>query len=226
MPLSLRSLFRRREPIDLMASDRMEPEQGRTAAATIEAKPVPPRVRSLAEMQRTHDEVMMLVRKISDHLDDQASRHERLQEVLERLPGALEVLPEINRQNARLLDILTENLDQARRRENGLGETLARISESAGRQTEVLGLLREQLDVTNHSAGHISEVLGEFQSTLGALAQSNARTVDVLSGMAVEAQRREVTLERAMGRWQRWMIAALCVSGGASVAALAYGLLS
>ncbi|TVQ52165.1 MAG: hypothetical protein EA377_10925 [Phycisphaerales bacterium] len=170
----------------------------------IEARPSKPR--NLAELQRGYDEIMGLVRKIGDHLDSQSERTERLVELMDRLPETLDALPEINRQNARLLEVLTEHLTQVKSREDNLTSTLQRMSNASNHHTEVLGLLQQQLDQNGRASQQMTETLSGFREALTGLAGTNTRSADLLSKIAENSQERESQLITMFERSQRWMM--------------------
>jgi ABC-type transporter Mla subunit MlaD len=231
MPLltDVRSLFRRkRKPLEIDIRDARpeavngeatsldDPSPGRTA---IEARPV--RGRSIADANGNLHEIMGLVRKISEHLDGQTDRTERMLQLIDRMPQALDALPEINRQNARLLESLHAHLDQARRREEALNNTLGTITEAAKHQTEVLGLVQQQLDHSSQSSVQLTNTLGNLRQSLSDLAQANKHSSEVLSKMAEATGERENRLTETLSRTQRWIIAGVLCASVASIAAIA-----
>lgn len=183
-------------------TDRDDQRDGEaTALAPRSARP-----RSLGEIQRGYDEVMGLVRKISDHLDQQTERTEKVVDLLDRLPTAIDALPEINRQNSRLLDVLSDHLEQTRNRESALNTTLNRLTENSTHQTEVLGLLQQQLDASSRTAEQMSETMDRFRDALANLAATSNRSTELLSRMMESTNQRESRLEAMFEHAQRWII--------------------
>lgn len=171
-------------------------------------------------------EAISLVRKIGDHLDGQAGRTERLLTLMDRLPPALDSLPEIGRQNAGLLEALHDHLAQSRRRDETLSATLLRLGETTDRQTEVLGLLQQQIEVSRETTEHLIEPLGGLRAALQGLAESNARTTATVAGIEDAASRRDAELTRALTRTQRWLLGAAILCGVASAAAVITAILA
>lgn len=233
----LRGIFNRRRPmvIDLTSTD--DSVGDRSADINVEPKlrsrhngaahdsagdrAEPGRFRALAPSAQNLDEVMSLVRNISTHLEGQTERTDRLIECMARLPAALEALPEINRQNTRLLEIVGDYLGHARRRDDALNGTLDGINESSKRHTEVLGLLQQQLDAGSRSTDLLTDQLGDFHEALASLAGSNARTTTVLSDLAQSNEDREMELTRMLARTQRWLLGAMVCCAAMSAAAIA-----
>jgi hypothetical protein len=237
----LRGIFIRRRPVvvNLSAShngDRssgshisVEPKLRRaheSAAAGESDRGSAATARALTQTGQTLEEAMSLVRNISTHLDTQTQQTDRLIECLSRLPEALEALPQMNRQNARLFEIVSEYLGSARRREDALNSTLDGIGESTRRHTEVLGLLQQQLDAAGRRTEVLTDQLGDFHDALAALAGSNARTTAVLSELAQTNETREVELTHLLARTQRWLLGAMICCAAMSAAAIAVAALA
>jgi hypothetical protein len=190
----------------------------------IESKPM--RLRSNEEPQRGYHDVMDLVYKLSEHLDRQTERTERLLELLEKLPQGLEALPEFNRQSAKMLELLGQHLRQAEVREEALNATLNRLNQTAGHQTDVLGLLQQQLDANNQSSTKIIETVVDIRPVLIDLAENTKHSGDLLSDISQSAENREVRLVETLKRTQYWVVAALVLCGLTAAAAVVVALIA
>jgi len=223
----VRRIFGRKRPVAIdLTGTQAEPLSkqlganmgGGAPGSTIEPKPT--RLRFTPD-GRSNEEVLGLVRKIGDHLDAQTRRTEQVLRLMDRVPQALDALPEINRQNTRLMEALHEHFSQAKRREHALNDTLSMITETSGRQTDVLGLIQQQLDTSSRTTAQFGETLDELRHALGGLAESNNRSAEILANLADERTEREMVLATALARTQRWMIMAVCCCGITSLAAIA-----
>lgn len=235
----LRGIFGRRKPVvvDLALS---QASGLKNAADThVEAKPIPktPPAGPSGETDERSDkrvpqrskggatpnieEVMTVVRQISSHLETQTRRTDTLIECMERLPAALDALPEINRQNSTLLEIVNEYLGHARQRDDTLNKTLGGITNASERQTEVLGLLQQQMDHNNQSSHELKLGLVDFKDAISQLAGTNRRTTTVLSEMNESNESREQALTQMLSRTQKWMIASMVCCAAASLTAIA-----
>ena len=166
------------------------------------------------------EEVMGLVRKMSNHLETQTYRTDRLIECMERLPVALEGLPEANRQSVRAIEVMNEYLDHARHRDDTLNETLADLRQTSNTQTEMLGFLQQQFETNNRASEHLVAGLGDFQQALSQLAVSNSQTTKVLTELNETNSARETDLTKMLSNTQRWMIAAMVSCAVVSIAAI------
>ncbi len=177
--------------------------------------------KSVAELQKGYQEVIGLVSKISDHLDRQAARTDRLVELMGEMPEALGALPEINRQNARLLDVISDHLEHSRSREDAFNNALARISEATSSHADVLGLVQQQLENNTQTSAQLTKSIDTFQGAVSELAKSNRDTRERTAELMKQNADRETMLVNAFTKSHRWMIAAVICCGGACLAGAA-----
>lgn len=217
----IRSLFKRNEPVVVdLAGPRPQPREspmlhlrtdaesgdGRSAMLEIKSTGGP---RSLADLQRGYGEVMDLVRKISDHLDAQSTRTAQVSAVIERLPQVIEQLPELNRHNARLLDVLGDHLERAKSRDSSISAALTHLNETSSHQSEVLGLIQRQLDTTQQSNSRIADALTDLRQSLNDMTANSNRSMATMASLADAGAARDTRLASLLGRMQRWVIAAV-----------------
>jgi hypothetical protein len=228
----VRRLFRRRhQPVEI---DLDGTQAERLAMAMSASRTEVEEDSSAIEVGTGHDcsedqstaEAASLVRSISEHLQGQTERTERLLSLLDRVPQALDALPEIGRLNAGVLEALHDHLAQGKRRDETLSATLIRMSESTERQAEVLGLIQQQIDASRASTERLTEPLGELRSALEGLSKSNQQATEVLKSMWGAADRREIALTQALTHTQRWLIGAVILCAVASAAAGLTGILT
>lgn len=192
----------------------------------IETRPI--KFGSINDPTRSKEDegVMTLLRGMGELVDRQNQRTERLLALLEQLPSTLQSVPDYTRQNARLLEVLSNHLDHADVREEALQGALDRLTQGTTQQVDVLGLLQQQLDHNGQAAAHILEALASMPSTLSGLAESSQRSCDLLSDISRSAEVRETQFIRSLTRIQFWMIAALIFCGGCAAAALVVAVLA
>lgn len=171
-------------------------------------------------------EVLQLVRKVSEHLDDQSTRTERLMGMLDKLPEALDAIPQLNQQNQRLLTLIGEQFDHARERDQALNAALSRLGDGTASQREVLDLLQQQIEAGNQTAAHVAEHLGSLQSALDRLADSNTRSAQMVTDMAQATRRQESALLEQLQKSQRWLFIVLGAIGAVTITALVIALVA
>ncbi|MCP3902808.1 MAG: hypothetical protein GY715_04155 [Planctomycetes bacterium] len=218
---------RRRRPVEIdltstqaaaLAARAEEPGETTSPTAMIEPKPQP--LRERRGEGRAHEEVLDLVRRIGEHLDHQSDRAERMVQLLDRMPAMLDALPEINRQNATLVETMHEHFAQSKRREEALGTTLVTVHESSERQIDVLGLIQQQLDAGTRTTAHLEETLDDLRGALGDLADSSARSADAMLQVTEQRDSRDAEFRRVVSRTQGWTVAAMIACAMVSVAAV------
>ncbi len=151
----------------------------------------------LAELQKNYAEVMELIRKVSNHLDEQNDRSIRLMEIAERIPEAIETLPELRNQNAEILVALKSAADDTRARDE--------------RAAESLDLLVDRLEESRESDRVLVGTMAEFRGTLREMADTNEQTGVTLSDMNQRNMAREQELHSILQLTRRWITIATVV---------------
>jgi len=197
-----------------------QPTGRESSRAMVTVEPKPSRKTLEKESSATKADLPSLIRRIDQHMEGQSERAEQLLTLMERMPTALESIPEMNRNTHRMLETINDAQHHARQRDVTLNSTLDRIGSASERHTEVLGLLQQQLDASEQATIRISDTLGEFRQVLSDMSSSTSQQVDVLSRMARATEKRELRITTTLARTQKWMIAAMIFCGLVTLAAL------
>ncbi|MEM9064374.1 MAG: hypothetical protein AAGB51_02670 [Planctomycetota bacterium] len=176
----------------------------------LEAKPDGPKNRQelLTELQKNYTEVVSLVRKVDQHLDEQERRSERLMEIAERMPSALEQLPAIREQNEKLTAAVERLADIS-----AGSATRAEAAEKA--QVEALGQVQTLLEQSSRAEREVAESVRSFQDTVGGMSQATETVGRVLSHIQERDAERERQLGEVLDRGARTMsvVTGLCGLG-------------
>jgi DNA-binding ferritin-like protein len=192
-----------RDDDDLLRDDdpiRIDDEPRRHASpVSISTAPPAPKSKGemIAELQKNYAEVMELIRKVSNHLDEQAGRSERLMEIAERIPEALDALPELRSQNERIIVALRDAAEEARSRDEQSAQTLDRLG--------------DRLEESRESDRVLVGTMAEFRGTLREMADTNERTGATLSDMNQRNAAREQELHNILLLTRRWITIATVV---------------
>jgi DNA-binding ferritin-like protein len=163
------------------------------------AAAAPPKSKSemLAELQKNYSEVMELIRKVSNHLDEQNDRSIRLMEIAERIPEALDTLPELRDQNTEIIAALKNAADDTRARDE--------------RAAQSLDLLADRLEEGRESDRVLVGTMAEFRGTLREMADTSEKTGVTLSDMNQRNMAREQELHNILQLTRRWITIATVV---------------
>lgn len=151
----------------------------------------------IADLQKNYAEVMELIRKVSNHLDRESERSERLMEIAERIPAALDTLPELRAQNEEMLLALRDAASDAARRDEAASQTLERLG--------------ERMNEARESDQQLVGTMAEFRGTLREMADSSEKTGQTLSVMNERNAAREQELHNILQLTRRWITIATIV---------------
>lgn len=208
----LRGILRRR---DAGPADSGAPR----SLAGVEPKPAPPsEIGRIAEQQaRRHEALMERLDALAGRIEADAAHRERAATLLERAPAALEALPDIGRQNARIIELLQRAGAASDRRDATVQQAVERLGDSARQQSEVLGLLQQQLDENQQAVLRTNETLEALRQALLAVGHDSTRSVETLGDIARAAESRDARLETMLARMERWVLAVLVCCAAAVI---------
>ncbi|MFZ9689447.1 MAG: hypothetical protein ACO3DS_06375, partial [Phycisphaerales bacterium] len=101
-----------------------------------------------------------VMQQFESQLATQADVNRRLGELVRQLDGTLAALPEMARQQVRMVDTLVDQAARAKDRDAALTRGLKELGEGADRQTQVLGLVQQQLDLHYETSRRVAGILG------------------------------------------------------------------
>jgi hypothetical protein len=144
--------------------------------------------------------------------------------LIRQLDGTLASLPDMARQQARMVDTLIDQAQRAKDRDAALTRGLKELGEGSDRQTQVLGLVQQQLDLHSETSSRVAEILGEARTALGAFSATSERHARSIESLAEATRRRTIQSDRLERRLQLWLIVTTALSTTALVYALVVAL--
>ncbi len=163
----------------------------------------------ITELQKNYKEVLELVRRVQTHLDEQESRSARLMEIVERVPEALDRIPEQREQTERLIGAIET-----------LGETAGASRDISQQSLRELVKANEQLAQTARAENQLVGTMSEFKEAAQGIADQNDRTATAVKTMAESSSERDKRLEEAIADGRKWLVVGVTVTAAAAGAAL------
>ena len=153
-----------------------------------------------------------LLIQFRDQLSSQAQAHQQLNVLLGSLTTTLNALPQLARQQGQVLETLVEGAARARLRDQAVERSLVHLTEGSERQTQVLGLAQQQLDLNHEVSVRVAESLRETAGALSTFAATSDRQAHALESLALATQRRVAQSDRLEKALQLWLtaVAGLC----------------
>ncbi len=171
----------------------------------------------IAELQRNYQEVLGIVRRVGQHLDDQGERSRRVAELAERLPRAADDLAAIREQQ-----------DQASRAMEGLALALGRrddqLAEGQLAQLERLDEIRGLMAESSQAERELIGSLVEFRSVMSGMAGATERLSEAVGRIEQREAERSEQFLKALDATRSWMITIAVVGGVCALVAIALGI--
>ncbi|MBI1372908.1 MAG: hypothetical protein GC159_09125 [Phycisphaera sp.] len=180
------------------------------------------REQTIQNLQRGYEEVVELMKTVRGHMESQSDRADRLLTLMQRLPEALEALPETNRNQARMLELINSHLDQQTHQAQRLNEVIGTLANSTEQNNQVMGVMQQQMDATRETDMKMLESYARMSDTLTGLHDSAKANVSALQTVSQHTRETDEKMEALLRRNARQMMVLTSVSWG--LAAIALGL--
>jgi hypothetical protein len=169
---------------------------------------------AIRQLQTDYREVIELVRAVRTHLDMQAMRSDRMLELMSRVPDVLSALPETNRNQARMLEAMQIHFEQQGRASHRLNEALGNLAMSAEHQSQVLGLIQQQLDSRSESEQQLTGTFTAMNQTLAHLGESTAASAQAMRSLTQRSDESDRRVEQVMEKTTKQMTLMMSIGYG------------
>ena len=183
-------------------------------ASATEGTPVPQQVNVSRVDPGEDDRALAVLGQFRDELKSHHAVQSELATLIRDLHAPMRALPELARQQGGLMETLVDQSSRSRSRDQAIERSLHQLTEGAARQTQVLGLVQQQLDLNHETSIRVSDSLRDTASALGAFAATTDRQTRALEALAESTRRRLAQSERLERTLQFWL---LVVSGLATL---------
>lgn len=167
------------------------------------------------------ERVSELAEAIRTQLAAQDREREQIVSLLASLSEPLSALPRIASQQDRLGETLGQALVHAKQRDAAIDATLSRIVDGLTQQTEVAGLIQQQLDLNLQAANGVAEGTTRLTEAVTELASSSRQGTDLLSRLLEQTRCLAEDRAKAQGTVTRLLFTTLAVAIAASLLGVA-----
>lgn len=163
----------------------------------------------ITELQKNYKEVLELVRRVQTHLDTQEERSARLMEIAERVPEALDALPEHAERTERLIGAVQK-----------MHQTSGATRDATQQNARELARVNEQLSQSAHAERELVTTMQGFHEAARDLAGNNQKAAGAVKDLATRTAERDHQLAEAIADGRRWLIIGIGVTAGAAATAV------
>ncbi len=195
-----------------------EPFQSSAVAQT--AEPKSPKLKPSHTPRRSNDDVASALREITERVDTQSEQMRQLVQLQEQIPRGLDTLGNLNRHNAQLVELSTDQLESAKSQYSSLNTALGQIRGSSEHQIEVLGLIQQQTDATTRCVREIVESMETINRGLAEISDNVRGAIDMISVLDRSGEDAQSRLGDFVAKTQRWTVLAMAGCAAASILAV------
>lgn len=177
------------------------------------------------EVRARHDNVTALTDlliSMRETIERQGQRHEELMTYLSHLPKAMEMVPDLSKQQAEALSVIKQHLENQGTQGKQMSTILEKVGQAAVDQRRILDSVRQRLDTL---AEHDQQVATHFNNFAGALSTSADTTKfagELLKTLDTHVRERDEAFERIIRTQNRrhtiMLIGSIILSAAALIA--------
>ncbi|MBM4111948.1 MAG: hypothetical protein FJ253_01030 [Phycisphaerae bacterium] len=187
-----------------------------------EERSVAPVSPTIVELTRVGE----IAESLRAHLAMQENERTEVLRVLASLPEPLAALPRMAAQQDRLGETIGQALVHARQRDTNIDATLSRIVDGISQQTEVTGLIQQQLDLNLQAANGVAEGTTRLTEAVTELASSSRRGTQLLEALVEKATSLSESAAKERQAAHRWRFVVIALAATTVVLAVVIALLA
>ena len=178
---------------------------------------------AMQELRRGYNEVVDLARSVRVALDQQSTQTAKMAEVLDKLPRALESLPETNRNQGRMVEAMHSFLQQQELRDGQMQVAIGEMAARNDQQTEILMVMQQQFDVSQANQQVMHQTMGKLCNTLFELSTSSSDMTTAMVEIATRMENRDEQVADLVKGQRRGLMMAAAVGALLMLAGLGAG---
>ncbi len=175
---------------------------------------------AIEKLEKGYSEVLDLLQSVRGHMQDQSNRSERLLEIMEWLPEALKSMPEANRNQVRMLEVLQDHLQMQAKSGEQLGHSLKELTRLADNQDQGMIAFNQQLNAHQETSNNMLESFGAINGTLGKITGANETNTSVLRGLLAQTMSTDNSVRELFDRNRKQMLVMTIVTSALALVAI------
>ncbi len=188
-------------------------------AASSELKPLRNKQELFDELQRNYRDLVSLVRKVDNHLDEQTNRSERMAVIAERLDRTIPAIEALGETPAKL-DELRADIERL------VNDSQLAADRRVETMERAVGAIAERLDRQHEQQQQLVGTMAQFRETMAEVAQTNADTGSTLKSLSDSIARRDGELAGRLGGLEKRITIGVVVLGALAAGAITLAVIS
>ena len=161
------------------------------------------RDQTLTQLQEGYEQVTRLVGDIQKHLGDQTAKTDRICSALEQLARSTSDLPEISRQQVRMLESIVGQLETASAGTQRLTAAVEEVPRIARAQTDTLTGINQQLGMVSEQNVVTAQAMEKLSTAISSVGEINGAQAQILRQMYAKTDEQNEHVNRLIDRQSR-----------------------
>ncbi len=164
-----------------------------------------------------------LLISMRETIERQGQRHEELMTYLSHLPKAMEMVPELSRQQAETLAVVKQHLENQGPQSRQMSGILEKVGQAAVDQRRILDSVRQRLDMLSEHDQQVATHFNNFANALKTSSDTTQLAGDLIKSIEARIRERDEADERRIRSRDRthtiMLVASMILSAAALIAA-------
>lgn len=175
---------------------------------------------TIRRLQTGYRQLLEMIRSVNDHLDGHAQRSDQLICLLQKMPEALASLPETQKNQQRMLEVMHNQFELQNQQSGQVGAALKRIAGSSEQYAQILSLIQQQLDANRENDGEMLGAFAAMSRTMTHMGESSRASTEALTGVVQRLDQADRHIADMVRRQTRQMMMMTIVGWLTAAAAL------
>ncbi|MHC4993894.1 MAG: hypothetical protein ACYTGQ_02475 [Planctomycetota bacterium] len=149
------------------------------------------------------NEVAGLIRGVRGQLNRQSDRSQRIIELMQSIPESIGALPEINRNQKRLVEAINTQLTLDERHHAELTRSLKSLTDICERQAQMMGLMQQRMDLSQQTDAKVVGGLKAMNQVLRQVGESGLTQSQTLRELLEQRRVSDMRLEQMVAEQTR-----------------------
>lgn len=181
---------------------------------------------ALTQLQEGYERVNQLIADMQKHMAEQSQRTERMCGAIEQLARVMNDVPDVSREQARMLEAISGQLEAANGASRELAEAVGELPKVTRAQSEALTGIGRRLDMMNEQSVVGNQAMEKLNTALSSVGQAGQAQADLLRQLDARACEQNQRLNELLDSQRRRFTILIIVVVVLALAAIAASVLA
>jgi hypothetical protein len=159
--------------------------------------------KNMASPSQNMNEVAGLIRGVRGQLNRQSDRSQRIIELMQSIPESIGTLPEINRNQKKMVEAIHTQLERDEHPHAELSRSLGSLTDLCQRQAQMMGLVQQRMDLSQQTDAKVVSGLKAMNQAMRQVGESGLSQSQTLRELLEQRRVSDMRLEQMVTEQSR-----------------------